>query len=100
MADASSYLDSTTSDTPWYNTWFGAYDDGRHSTVQSHFDNIAGNDFSSFTYDCTCTDAGTFAYVYPDQFGTAYLCGAFWNAPVTGSDSMRCVRLLPCLFVA
>ena len=23
----------------------------------------------------------------PDQFGTIYLCGAFWNAPATGTDS-------------
>ncbi|CAE6414235.1 unnamed protein product [Rhizoctonia solani] len=23
----------------------------------------------------------------PDQFGTVYLCGAFWGAPVMGKDS-------------
>jgi len=23
----------------------------------------------------------------PSQFGTIYLCGAFWNAPNTGTDS-------------
>ena len=23
----------------------------------------------------------------PDQFGTIYLCGAFWNAPYAGEDS-------------
>ena len=23
----------------------------------------------------------------PDEFGTVYLCGAFWNAPPTGTDS-------------
>jgi len=23
----------------------------------------------------------------PDDFGSVYLCGAFWNAPETGTDS-------------
>lgn len=29
----------------------------------------------------------TYAYVYPDTFGYIYLCGAFWDAPATGTDS-------------
>lgn len=32
-----------------------------------------------------CSD--TYAYVYPDTFGYIYLCGAFWSAPATGTDS-------------
>ncbi|KAF5314762.1 hypothetical protein D9611_007174 [Ephemerocybe angulata] len=86
-ASAQSYLSSHTSSTTRYTTWFGAYTSSRHSTVLSHFTAISGNSYSSFTYDCTCTDSGTYAYVYPDSFGTIYLCGAFWNAPVTGTDS-------------
>lgn len=27
------------------------------------------------SYDCSCTDADTYAYVYPDSFGEIYLCG-------------------------
>ncbi|EEC00003.1 hypothetical protein MPER_00162, partial [Moniliophthora perniciosa FA553] len=57
-------------------------------TVASHFTAIKGYPFTgSSTYDCTCTDSGTYAYVYPDDFGVIYLCGAFWAAPNTGTDS-------------
>ena len=52
-----------------------------------HFAQIGGNDFSEFAYDCTCGDPAVYAYVYPDQFGTVYLCGAFWGAPTIGADS-------------
>ncbi|KAI0072233.1 peptidyl-Lys metalloendopeptidase [Panus rudis PR-1116 ss-1] len=86
-ANAYSYLQSHTSATTRYTTWFGTYTSSRHSTVQSHFQHISSNDFSSFHFDCTCTDSGTYAYVYPDDFGHVYLCGAFWQAPNTGTDS-------------
>ena len=48
---------------------------------------MSSHDYSSFTYDCTCTESDTYAYVYPDTFGYIYLCGAFWDAPNTGTDS-------------
>lgn len=67
-SSALSYLQSHTSSTTRYATWFGAYDSTRHNTVQSHFSNISGGNFSSFTYDCTCTDAGTYAYVYAGRY--------------------------------
>ncbi|KAI0778610.1 peptidyl-Lys metalloendopeptidase [Trametes elegans] len=87
VKSALSYLQSHTAASPRYTTWFGAYTSSRHNTVQSHFSNINGNDLTSFTYDCTCTDEGTYAYVYPDDFGTIHFCGAFWQAPTTGTDS-------------
>ncbi|KAG6894865.1 hypothetical protein C0992_004261 [Termitomyces sp. T32_za158] len=80
-ANAYSYLYSHTSSTSRFDTWFGTYASSRHSVVLSHFDNISNNNFASFNYDCTCTDSGVYAYVYPDDFGYIYLCGAFWNAP-------------------
>lgn len=86
-ASALSYLTSHTSSTTRFTTWFGSYTSAHHSTVQSHFSNISGNNFAGNTYDCTCTDAGTYAYVFPDDFGHIYLCGAFWQAPNTGTDS-------------
>jgi len=86
-SSALSYLQSHTSATTRFTTWFGTYTSTRHSTVQSHFSAISGGSFSSFTYDCTCTDSGTYAYVFPDDYGHIYLCGAFWNAPTTGTDS-------------
>ena len=39
------------------------------------------------TFDCSCTESGTYAYVYPDSPYQVYLCGAFWSAPNTGTDS-------------
>ncbi|KAG8882653.1 hypothetical protein FRB99_004647, partial [Tulasnella sp. 403] len=51
-----------------------------------HF-SLMNNDPGNTTYDCTCTDSGTYAYVYPDSPGYIYLCGAFWSAPNTGTDS-------------
>jgi len=86
-AGASSYAASHTAATARYTTWFGAYTASRHSTVASHYSLISGNSFSGYKFDCTCTDSGTYAYVYPDTFGTVYLCGAFWAAPNTGTDS-------------
>ncbi|TFK72461.1 zincin [Pluteus cervinus] len=86
-AGALSYLQSHTSATTRYTTWFGAYTAARHDTVLSHFTKISSNTFTSYTFDCACTDAGTYAYVYPGTFGVVYLCGAFWQAPLTGTDS-------------
>jgi len=86
-SDAYSYLVGLTSGKPRYTTWFGNYTSSYASTVETHFSGISSSVFSSFTYDCTCTDAGTYAYVYPDSYGTIYLCGAYWNAPATGTDS-------------
>ncbi|TFK56748.1 deuterolysin M35 metalloprotease [Heliocybe sulcata] len=87
VANALSYLQSHTSSTTRYTTWFGTYSSSRHSTVQSHYTNMNGNDYSSYSFDCTCDESGTYAYVYPEDFGTVYLCGAFWDAPLTGTDS-------------
>ncbi|RDB29715.1 Peptidyl-Lys metalloendopeptidase [Hypsizygus marmoreus] len=86
-SNALSYANAHTSASTRYTTWFGTYTASRHTTVVSHFSKISGNTFSSYKYDCTCTDSGTYAYVYPDTFATVYLCGAFWNAPTTGTDS-------------
>jgi len=86
VANALSYLQSHTSSTSRFTTWFGSYTSARHSTVLSHFTNLNGNMYASYHFDCTCTDS-SYAYVYSDDFGHVYLCGAFWQAPLTGTDS-------------
>ncbi|CAE6336404.1 unnamed protein product [Rhizoctonia solani] len=86
VSAANSYLAGISSGTTRYTTWFGTFTSARFSTVKSHFSSI-GTDATSTTYDCTCTDSGTYAYVYPGSPGYVYLCGAFWNAPNTGTDS-------------
>lgn len=62
------YLESHTHGTSRFTTWFGSYTTGRHSTILSHFSAISGHDFSSFTYDCSCSDPSIYAYVYPNEY--------------------------------
>ena len=89
-ASALAYLQQHASSaaTPGYETWFGAYTPAHHALVQTHFARIGSHNYTGFAYDCsTCTDPGTFAMVDPGEPGTVYLCGAFWDAPTTGTDS-------------
>jgi peptidyl-Lys metalloendopeptidase len=70
-----------------YTTWFGTYSSTRYNTVKSHFLSIRdAMDTASVTFNCACTDSA-YAYVYPTQPYTIYLCNAFWSAPATGTDS-------------
>jgi peptidyl-Lys metalloendopeptidase len=70
-----------------YTTWFGTYSSSRYSTVRSHFSNIrSAMDTASVRFNCTCTDSA-YAYVYPTQPYTIYLCNAFWSAGSTETDS-------------
>ncbi len=73
-----------------YTTWFGAYTATRYATVKDHYTKInnALNNLA-VTYDCYCTPsaATAYAYVYANQPYIIHLCGAFWTAPATGTDS-------------
>ena len=62
-AKALSYISGISSGTTRYTSWFGVYDSTRKSTVQNHYQLMSSHQYSSFTYDCTCTDADTYAYV-------------------------------------
>ncbi|CAE6428808.1 unnamed protein product [Rhizoctonia solani] len=93
VSNVNTYLSGISSGTTRYTTWFGSYTAARLSTVRSHYTAI-GTDATSTTYDCTtCQNTAgidydsTYAYVYSDEPGTIYLCGVFWDAPVTGTDS-------------
>lgn len=71
-----------------YTWWFGTYSSSRYSTVRTHFNNIySALSSQAYTFNCSCSDSGTYAYVYPTQPYKVYLCGAFWSAPNTGTDS-------------
>jgi len=85
--ESAGYLSGTPSATPRYTTWFGAYTQARWNTARDHFVK-ARNAFQSaaLTLDCSCRDSA-YAYVYPTQPYKIYLCNAFWNAPMTGTDS-------------
>jgi peptidyl-Lys metalloendopeptidase len=86
--NAVDYLVANTLDAR-YLVWFGAYDAGRYATVTSNFTNIQEviDAAAPMNFDCTCTDGGVYAYVYPNSPYDVYLCGAFWPAPATGTDS-------------
>lgn len=70
-----------------YTTWFGTYDASRYTTVKNHFNAIKDGFYNkSIKVNCACNDS-SYAYVYPDQPYTIYVCKAFWPAPVKGTDS-------------
>ncbi|ATB33411.1 M35 family metallo-endopeptidase [Melittangium boletus] len=85
---AVSYLNGISSGTTRYTTWFGAYSTTHRNTARSHFTKInSALSTALLTVDCTCTDTGTYAYVYPSSPYRIYVCGAFWSASPAGTDS-------------
>lgn len=85
---AASYLGGSPSATPRYTTWFGIYSTASWNTAKAHFGAIKGAfDSQALVLDCGCKKKTTYAYVYSNQPYKIYLCGAFWTAPVTGTDS-------------
>ncbi len=63
-----SYLAGVTTGRARYTTWFGAFLNSRKNVVREHFRLISSRNFSGFTYDCSCTKAGVFAYVCAYMF--------------------------------
>ena len=89
--NSSSYLNAGTRGSR-YTTWFGTYNSSRYSKVRGNFTKIADAVATkALVFDCsTCPEteyADAYAYVYPSQPYRVYLCGAFWAAPSTGTDS-------------
>ncbi|KAF9455857.1 hypothetical protein BDZ94DRAFT_1285995 [Collybia nuda] len=91
VAESIRYINNHTVATPRFTTWFGAFQNARHTTVLSHFNSLArrGNEFTAWKYTCNPSNCqpGYFAYVYREIYGEVYLCGAFWRAPASGTDS-------------
>jgi peptidyl-Lys metalloendopeptidase len=87
MATSGDTYMAKTSMGPRYTKWFGAVDSGRVATVKAHFAAIK-DAFATkpITVDCGCKKT-YYAYVYPTQPYTIYVCKAFWSAPMTGTDS-------------
>ena len=74
--------------------WFGAYDLDRWNRTQANFNNIYNATANKTVgFDCSCDDPGiddptnTFAYVYSNDHYNMNICGAFWRAPLLGTDS-------------
>jgi peptidyl-Lys metalloendopeptidase len=85
---AANYLAGTPSATPRYTTWFGAFSSAGWNTAKAHYDNeVSAFTTQSVVVDCSCKKTSVYAYVYPTQPYKIYVCGAFWSAPLTGTDS-------------
>jgi peptidyl-Lys metalloendopeptidase len=85
-ANALSYLTGNKTGSR-YTTWFGTVTSARYNTVTNHFTAISSAmNSASVTIDCGCKKK-YYAYVYPNQPYTIYVCSTFWTAPLTGIDS-------------
>ncbi|MFC5570611.1 M35 family metallo-endopeptidase [Lysobacter yangpyeongensis] len=74
---------------PRYTTWFGAYTSSRWSTAGQHFaaiDSAIDQNAGQVKINCGCNQS-YYAYVYPTRPYEIFVCRAFWNAPLTGTDS-------------
>ena len=84
--NADAYMAKTTMGSR-YTKWFGTVNSTRVSTIRSHFANIKSTLATKpINVNCGCSDS-SYAYVYPNQPYTIYVCKAFWSAPLTGTDS-------------
>lgn len=82
------YLGSGKEQGQRYTNWFGALDAARQGVVTNNFTAIKDAfETKPVKVDCGC-DEDYFAYVYPAQPYTIYVCKAFWTAAPTGTDSM------------
>ncbi|KAI3595039.1 extracellular protease [Moniliophthora roreri] len=81
-----SHLQSNPSGSSLQTTWYGTFASSRYSVTLKSFQTLQTAP-SGWTYDCSCTETQTYAYVYPSSYGVVYLCGLYWNVPTTGSGS-------------
>ncbi len=87
-ANAASYLNSLSPASQRYTTWFGAYSNSGRLTALDHFQKThSAFSTQALVLDCKCKKPSVYAYVYASQPYKIYLCGAFWNAPASGTDS-------------
>ena len=85
-SNADAYMARTTMGSR-YTKWFGTVNSTRVSTIRSHYANIKSTLATKpINVNCGCSDT-SYAYVYPNQPYTIYVCKAFWSAPLTGTDS-------------
>ena len=85
---AVTYLAGSPSATLRYTTWFGSFSAMGWNTAKTHFAAIKDAfDTKPLSFDCKCRKKNVYAFVYSNQPYTIHLCGAFWAAPVTGTDS-------------
>jgi peptidyl-Lys metalloendopeptidase len=75
---------------PRYIEWFGIYIVQNYAKIIDNYDKIVkAIADETIIFNCSMEDCrpGVFAYVYPTRPYEIFLCDAFWNADVTGTDS-------------
>jgi peptidyl-Lys metalloendopeptidase len=72
-----------------YAWWFGAYNAGtNYATVRTHFNKLhTALSTQAYTFDCTCTKANVYAWVYKNDHYRVHLCPVFWRTTDLGTDS-------------
>jgi peptidyl-Lys metalloendopeptidase len=86
--NAKGYLNSNATGAR-YTTWFGAYLNTRYATAQQHFttiDTAMDQTGGQVKINCGCTE-NYYAYVFKSQHYEIFVCNAYWNAPLVGTDS-------------
>jgi peptidyl-Lys metalloendopeptidase len=90
ITGARAYMLQHTAASPRWTWWFGPFTTARYNTVIGHYANMINDPFN-VRYDCSTCPTGAnrdaYAYVYPNDPSTVYLCAAYWRAPRTGTDS-------------
>lgn len=73
---------------PRYRYWFGQFSQARFDKVYATYEaasNVMADGLIEF--DCSCDEAGLYAYVIPIDPYRIYLCPNFWRASLIGTDS-------------
>jgi len=86
---AVNYFNTTRGVTPRFAKWFGATPPRTNwNLVRTHYTAIL-DAFANkqLTLDCSCTQAGTYAYVFANAPYKIYACPVFWQVSLTGTDS-------------
>lgn len=86
--NAKGYLNSSATGAR-YTSWFGAYASARYTTAQQHFatiDSAMDQTGGQVKINCGCTGP-EYAHVFKNDHYQIFVCNAYWNAPLTGTDS-------------
>lgn len=88
ISDLGGLVVNERSDSPRYNEWFGAYTEARYNRVVANLSAIdQALEDETLQFNCGCTEAGIFAFVFPAFPYSVTLCPSFWNANPNGRDS-------------
>jgi peptidyl-Lys metalloendopeptidase len=82
------YMQNQRAATERFTWWFGPGTRSSWNTIKTNFVKIQ-DAFATkpLRFDCSCTDAGVYAYVFRNDAYKIYLCPVFWSTTALGTDS-------------